>query len=178
MTQEAFQAAANYWKEREAGSVKMDRARLLQAVEAYIQANDTCALATGAGDFIRCTPIAYSYHDGCFWMFSEGGEKFIGLSRNANVCLAIFDQYQGFGRLHGMQVMGKARLIEPFSAQYLSHAAYQKIPLDTLRRLERPMHLICVRPVRIDYLCSDLKKQGFASRQSLTLGAESDLDKD
>lgn len=168
MTHEAFEAAANYWKERDADSVKMDRSRFVQAAEAYIQANDTCALATGAGNFIRCTPIEYSYHDGCFWMFSEGGEKFIGLEQNDNVCLAIFDKYQGFGSLHGMQVMGKARIIEPFSAAYEAHAAYKKIPIEALRRLERPMHLICVRPDRIDYLCSDFRKQGYASRQSLT----------
>lgn len=30
-------------------------------------------------------------------MFSEGGEKFIGLEKNANVSLAIFDKYDGFG---------------------------------------------------------------------------------
>lgn len=176
MTHEAFQAAANYWKERDASSVKMDRAQLVQAAESYIQANDTCALATGAGDFIRCTPIEYSYHDGCFWMFSEGGEKFIGLEKNANVCLAIFDKYQGFGSLHGMQVMGRARIIAPFSAQYVSHAAYKKIPIDTLRQLERPMNLICVQPIRMDYLCSDFKQQGYASRQSLTFDATSGQD--
>lgn len=44
---------------------------------------------------MRCTPIEYSYHDGRFWMFSEGGEKFIGLEKNENVCLAIYDKYDG-----------------------------------------------------------------------------------
>ncbi len=47
-----------------------------KAVEEYIQANNTCALATAAGDFVRCTPLEYTYHDDCFWIFfSEGGEK-------------------------------------------------------------------------------------------------------
>ena len=35
-------------------------------IEDYIQRGNTCALATGAGDYVRCTPIEYSYHDGCF----------------------------------------------------------------------------------------------------------------
>ncbi len=26
-----------------------------------------------------------------FWMFSEGGQKFIGLEKNENVCLAIYE---------------------------------------------------------------------------------------
>lgn len=59
-------------------------------MEEYILANKTCALATGAGEFVRCTPIEYTYHHGAFWMFSEGGEKFAALEKNKNVCLAIF----------------------------------------------------------------------------------------
>ncbi len=77
----------------------MPKEQLKEKIEAYIQANNTCALATGAGNFIRCTPLEYSYHDEKFWIFSEGGEKFIGLCKNENVCLAIFDKYEGFGKL-------------------------------------------------------------------------------
>lgn len=169
MTQEDFQAAAAYWEEKDAHSVKMEPASLKKAIEEYILSNNTCALATGVGTYIRCTPIEYSYHDGCFWMFTEGGKKFVGLEQNSNVCLAIFDRYEGFGALHGMQVMGKAKLVEPFSEQYCAHADFKKIPLSALQKLQSPMYLLCVRPERIDYLCSDFKKQGFSSRQTLVL---------
>lgn len=84
-----------------------------KAVEEYIQANNTCALATAAGDFVRCTPLEYTYHDDCFWIFSEGGEKFYALEKNKNVCLVIFDKYEGFGKLKGMQVTGLASIVEP-----------------------------------------------------------------
>ena len=167
MTRQDFAQAAGYWDQKDAAGVKMPREQLMQAMEAYIRANNTCALATGAGTFIRCTPIEYSYHDGAFWMFSEGGKKFLGLARNPNVCLAIYDKYNGFGTLHGMQVTGKAELIEPFSEAYKAHAAHQKISLEALRQLPHPMHLIRVQPERIDYLCSDFKKQGFDSRQAV-----------
>ena len=92
----------------------MPKDDLQRAVEKYIGENNTCALATGAGDFVRCTPIEYSYHDGKFRMFSEGGEKFIGLEKNVNVCLAIYDKYDGFGSLKSIQAMGRAELVEPF----------------------------------------------------------------
>lgn len=170
MKQTDYETAARYWEEKDAHSIKMDPTTLQKAVEAYILANNTCALATGAGDFVRCTPIEYSYHDGCFWMFTEGGKKFVGLAQNPNVCLAIFDKYEGFGTLHGMQVTGKAELVEPFSKQYNAHAAYKKIPLTALQKLSSPMHLLRVRPERIEYLCSDFKEQGYASRQMLILG--------
>lgn len=52
---------------------------------------------------MRCTPIEYSYHDGKLRMFSEGGEKFIGLEKNENVCLAIYDKYDGFGNFKSIQ---------------------------------------------------------------------------
>ena len=168
-TQEALRAAARYWEEKDADSVRLEKDRLKAAAEDYILANNTCALATGTGDYVRCTPIEYSYHDGCFWMFSEGGKKFIGLAENPNVCLAIYDRYQGFGKLRGMQVTGRAKLVEPFSQTYNAHAAFKKIPLDALRRLSSPMHLIRVRPTRIECLFSQFKEFGCASRQTLIL---------
>lgn len=162
-----YRKAQNYWKEKEAASVKMDADVLRKKITAYINANNTCALATGADGFIRNTPIEYSYHDGCFWMFSEGGEKFIGLEKNPNVCIAIFDKYAGFGTLKGLQVMGIAQVVEPFSDEYNAHAAVKKIPLSALQKLNPPMNLIKVRPVRADFLNSDFKQDGFDSRQHL-----------
>ena len=164
---ETLRAAARYWEEKDAEGVKLDRVRLRAMIEAYLQTNNTCALATGAGRYVRCTPIEYSWHDGCFWMFSEGGRKFTGLAENPNVSLAVYDRYEGFGKLHGLQVTGTARLVEPFSEEYLAHAAYRKISPDFLRKLEHPMHLICVRPTRMDCLFSDFKALGCAPRQTL-----------
>ena len=168
-THETLRAAARYWDKKDAGSVKLDREKLRTIVENYIQDNNTCALATGAGNYVRCTPIEYSYHDGCFWLFSEGGRKFIGLAENPQVCLAIFDSYEGFGKLHGVQVMGRAELVEPFCEAYNAHAAFQKIPLAALQKLSSPMHLICIHPTRMDCLFSEFKELGCGSRQTLIL---------
>lgn len=115
----------------------------------------------------RNTPIEYSYHDGCFWMFSEGGEKFVRLEKNPNACIAIFDKYAGFGSLKGLQVMGVANIVDPFSAEYNAHAAVKKIPLAALQKLNPPMNLIKVQLVNADFLNSDFKKDGFDSRQHM-----------
>lgn len=165
MTHEQYKDAAQYWNKKEA--IPMPEAELKKAVDDYIKANNICALATGAGDYVRCTPIEYSFHDGKFWMFSEGGKKFIGLETNPNVCLAIFDKYDGFGNLKSLQVMGKAELVEPFSDAYNAHAAYKKIPLTALEKLPMPMNLICVTPTEINALFSDFKKDGYGSRQTI-----------
>ena len=167
MTHEEYVEASEYWRKKE--QVKMPEEALKQMVEEYLNENNTCALATGTGDYVRCTPIEYSYHDGKFWMFSEGGEKIIGLEKNPNVCLAIYEKYNDFGSLKSIQVMGKAELIEPFSERYKAHAEYKKIPISVLEKLESPMNLICVTPKKMEVLCSDFKKEGYGSRQTLTL---------
>lgn len=168
MTHEEYQMAADYWKVRDAAQEPMDRKSLMAAMEEYIGANNTCALATGSGTFVRCTPIEYTYHQGMFWMFSEGGEKFAALEKNKNVCLAIYDKYNGFGNLKGMQVMGTAEIVTPFSDEYVAAADFKGIPVETLKKLPRPMNLIRIKPVSIDFLNSDFKKIGFSSRQKIT----------
>lgn len=164
MTQEQFKTAREYWSKKE--QIIMPEEQLKQAIEAYINENNTCALATGTGDYVRCTPIEYSYHDGKFWMFSEGGKKFIGLEKNDNVSFAIFDKYDGFGNLRSLQIMGTAEIVEPFSDIYNAHAEYKKIPIGALQSLQPPMNLICVTPVKTEALFSEFKKDGYSSRQT------------
>ena len=51
MTHEQFEKAADYWKNK--GITAMPKEELKKAVEEYIAANNTCALATGTGDYVR-----------------------------------------------------------------------------------------------------------------------------
>mgnify|MGYP000342378726 CR=1 FL=1 len=115
MTHEQFEKTVQYWESKQ--QTAMPQEALKKAVSDHIAQNNTCALATGTGDYVRCTPIEYSFHDGKFRMFSEGGKKFVGLEK-----------------------------------------------------LESPMNLICVTPTEIQALFSDFKKEGYSSRQTLTLG--------
>ena len=46
----ALRAAARYWEEKDADSIKLERSKLKAMVEEYLLANNTCALATGTGD--------------------------------------------------------------------------------------------------------------------------------
>ncbi len=168
MTTEEYKAAANYWKSKE--YKKMPVEELKPVVEKFLCSSTVCALATGTGDYVRCTPLEYSFHDEKFWIFTEGGEKFIGLEKNKNVSLAVFEKNPNFGELKSVQVMGQAKLIEPMSEEYVAHAEYKKIPVAALQKLAdegRPMHLLCIQPVKMDILFSEFKKQGYDSRQVL-----------
>lgn len=163
-----FETAAAYWENKDRTAVHMERAPLLAEMEKYILAHNTCALATAGGGLVRCTPIEYTYREGRFWMMSEGGLKFAVLAHDSHVCLAIFDAYEGFGKLGGMQVSGTAALIEPWSDEYCAFLRAKKLPEQALRGLGHPMYLLCVTPARIDFLSSAFKAQGFDSRQHLT----------
>jgi len=166
-----YEQAASYWEEKDSRSVKMERGALLAVMEEFIAAHNTCALATGCGTFVRCTPIEYSYLNGKFWMLSEGGLKFRALAGNSNVCLAIFDPYSGFGALGGMQVTGTAEMVEPWSGEYLQLLAFKKLSAENLKRLPHTLYLIRVTPERIDFLWSKFKKLGYDPRQQLTFGS-------
>ena len=164
-----YKKAASYWMEKDARAARMERDVLLAEIEKFIMAHNTCALATGCGDYIRCTPIEYNYQDRRFWLFSEGGMKFSALEKNKNVCLAIYDGYVGFGQLSGMQISGTAELVEPWTGEYMDLLTFRKIPVENLKKLPVTMYLIKVTPIRIDFLCSEFKKLGFDSRQHLCL---------
>ena len=162
-----FDSAADYWELKDKDSVKMEVSALKDKIEAFIGANKTCALATASSDMVRCTPIEYNYLDGCFYLFSEGGLKFKGLKENKNVGLAIYEAYAGFGKLKGLQVVGTASMVEPFSEEYLKVMEYRKIPVEAMKKLPQPMNLIKVSPTSYDYLDSSLKDEGVGVRQHL-----------
>ncbi len=173
MTTDEYKEAATYWTSKE--RKEMPTEQLKPVVEEYLSAGSVCALATGTDNYVRCTPLEYSYHDDKFWIFTEGGEKFIGLEKNDNVSLAVFDKNPSFGELKSVQVTGKAAILEPMSAEYVAHAQYKKVPVAALQKLfdqGRPMHLICITPVKMDVLFSDFKKQGYDVRQVLDFSQE------
>lgn len=164
-----YKKASYYWIDKDTKADQMDHDKLLLHMEKFINAHNTCALATGCGDFVRCTPIEYNYKDRKFWMFSEGGLKFYGLEGNKNVCLAIYDSYTGLSQLGGMQISGTAELVEPWTSEYMELLAFKKIAAENLKKLMVTLYLIKVTPTRIDFLCSEFKNLGFDSRQHLCL---------
>ncbi len=167
MYQSDYDSAASYWIERDRDSVHMETAALKEKIECFIGAHNTCALATASADMVRNTPIEYNFVKGCFYFFSEGGLKFKGLKENKNMGIAIFEPYDGFGQLKSLQVQGEAVMVEPFSDEYLMLMKHKKILVEAMKKLPQAMNLIKVVPTSYDYLDSDLKKDGFGSRQHL-----------
>lgn len=167
MTPDEFDEAAAYWTRKEGDAARMPETDLRKTIDEFLTSHNTCALACAAGDFVRCTPLEYSYRDNTIWIFSEGGLKFAALKENPNVSLAVFEPYAGFGKLESAQITGTACIVDPESDEFARAAEARGIKGDALARVRGMLHLIKIAPSRIDYLSSDLKAKGFDSRQWL-----------
>lgn len=167
MDRKDYLQAEYYWKKHDEQAVKMERDAVMKAAEKFLNAHNTCALATGFGDFVRCTPIEYNWLNSSFYLLSEGGMKFKALAENKNVSLAVFEMYTGFGSIAGIQVSGKAEMIEFDSEEYKQVLAAKKILESAIRNLPHPMYLIKVIPQSMELLFSEFKKNGFDSRQKI-----------
>lgn len=169
MNHEEFEQAARYWTDKRQSESCMPKEQLKGIIEGFLTSHNTCSLACAAGDFVRCTPLEYSYRDGSFWIFSEGGLKFFALERNRNVSLAVYDSYDGFGKLGSAQISGVADIIDPDDEAFAIAAREKGIQDEALPKIKKALHLIKVVPRQIDFLSSELKSQGFDIRQHIEL---------
>ncbi len=168
MDKKEYSRAENYWKTYDEASLKMERNAIWTFADKYLSEHSTCVLATGYNDFVRCTPIEYTWINHSFYLLSEGGMKFKALSENKNVSLAIFESYKGFRNIASIVVTGKAELIEYDNEEYHMLLEHKKIPKDAIQKLTHPMYLIKVIPEAMELLFSEFKASGFDLRQQLT----------
>lgn len=168
-----YEQAATFWESKDAAARQVGREAFLEIAEAFIARHRTCALATAAGEFVRCTPLDYTYTEGAFWICSEGGAKFRALAHNKRVCLAVFDEPAagaGMGGITGLQVSGTASVPEPGDADYRRCFEIKGIPLARIEKLPFTMHVIKVVPERMDMISPAFKAAGGGVRQFLEFG--------
>jgi flavodoxin len=139
--------------------------KILIEIEKFIKSHNTCALATGYDDKIRCTPIEYFYLTGIFYIISEGGEKFANIALNKNVALSIFDPYSGMTNLGGMQISGKAVVVEEGSEEYENIFKYKGISSNTITKRPFSLNLIKIIPEKMEFLSSIFKSKGYPTKQ-------------
>lgn len=169
MTEEQYEQAESFWTRKDESEEKMDTDALYNWIDKFLSSHKVLALATAAGDFVRCTPLEYSWHGGALWIFTEGGLKFRALRENKHVAAAVFDTNPSFGGLKSLQIQGTVEIAALFSDEYEEEAAFRKIPMDALKKLEEPIWLLKIVPSEITCLNSDFKKDGYGSRQIFNL---------
>ena len=153
-----YEAAAEFWLEKDKDAIKMPPDDLRKELDAFLKGEKVCTLAVADGDFVRCTPLTYTYREGKFYIFSEGGLKFRALAKNKNVALEVHAEYHGLGSAKGVQVPGEA-FIARANAAGMNGASLKKMGLI----------LIIVTAQRLEYLNSELRKRGYCPRQQLDM---------
>lgn len=136
-------------------------------VEDFLRRHNTCTLSTVFAGRARATPIEYSYYDGKLYMLSEGGEKFAGILRNSQVSLAIYDDYQGMDKLAGMQITGRASLVDPRDQEYQDVLRLEGHSPEKIAALPFALNMIRIEIERVEFLNADFKKMGQDVRQVL-----------
>lgn len=165
MTDEQYDQAITFWARKDESEKRMDPEAVWNWICAFLSSHKVLALATASKDFIRCTPLEYTWHDGALWIFTEGGLKFKALKENKMIAAAVFDTNASFGGLQSVQIAGTAEIVDLFCADYYAAAAFRHIPAEALKKLEEPMWLLKITPTEITCLNSDFKKDGFGVRQ-------------
>lgn len=165
MNRTDYERAARFWIDREPELKRMPPMALLKRIEEFLKSHNTCALATGSGSFVRCTPVEYDYFDKALWILSEGGLKFAGLKDNENVSAAVYEPYRGFDSLEGLQITGIAQVAEPGDKAYEAYALHKGMDMERLEGLAANLYLIVVRISRMDYACGRLLEKGYSMRQ-------------
>ena len=143
----------------------ISKKELKDEVNKFIEIHNTCTLATGSGDFVRNTPIEYTYYKDKFYFISEGGFKFKGILQNPNVCIAIFNNYTSMDELKGIQISGKSQVIPEWSDEYIELIKFKELNIESLKNLHVNLNLIKVAPEVFEFLNTDFKEKGMDSKQ-------------
>ncbi len=162
-----YEAAAEFWIEKDKDAVKMPPDELRKELDAFLKDEKVCTLAVADGDFIRCTPLTYAYREGRFYIFSEGGRKFRALAKNKNVALEIHAEYRGLGTAKSVQVTGEAEVIGADDEDFIARANAAGMNGASLKKMG--LILIVVTARKLEYLNSELRKRGYCPRQQLDM---------
>jgi len=143
----------------------MEPALLRVRIEEFLKAHNSCALATASDGLVRSTPIEYGYRDGCLFFLTEGGLKFIGLSRCA---VSIADPYVRFGKLAGFEAQGSLTEIPADSPLYGEILKEKQVDPSVLARSPITMHMLRFAIKEGEMLCSTFHLDGYGVRQYFT----------
>lgn len=142
---------------------------LKREIDGFIKKHNMLALATGSGNEVRCSPVEYIYEEGSFFIITEGGLKFRGLTQNNKVSFSIYDAYEGMDKLGGLQVTAKAKMVPIFSVEYIKIMGIRGIKIETLQKLPIDLYMVKLQPLKYEFLYSPLAKRGYEAKQCLSI---------
>ncbi len=149
-------------KEERDFQVEMPYEELKMYVEQFLLEHSSCTLCSGYENSVRATPVDYTYKESNMYVLSEGGIKFTNLLFNEQVSLAVYEVFTGYNNLAGMQITGRADIVENESEEYKLFLKLKEINID---KLPAPLHLIKIRIEKIEFLWFKFKNMGYGIKQ-------------
>lgn len=175
MKNEELREAAKYWfnKDKTANVVSDERAK--ESIESIINSNCNGVLGTCTNNVPRCTPVDYTYYNGCIYIMTEGGYKLAGIADGNPVAFSIYNNDGTFGNLHSVQIEGKAEVFTVYENEKEYAAVLEarnsketndkfKLSVEMIKKLPHNMPLIKIKPTIATVLDSDFTKEGYFQR--------------
>ncbi len=150
----------------------LPRARLEDRIGQLLGSTNMCTLATvGAGGQPIASPIEY-YADGLtlYLLPDPGTPKLKAMQRDPRVCVAVHGAYHGWHSARGVQLFGRATIIESHAPGWQRgmdvfrwHEWLRDLGMDASKPFERQ---VCrIDPVKILYTETWLWKLGYGAKQ-------------
>ena len=79
----------------------------------FLEEHKICTLATCSNNIPRSTPVRYRSRGLTIYILAEGGMKIKNIMENPNVSISLYGDYSGFQSVRGLQIWGKAEIINP-----------------------------------------------------------------
>lgn len=138
--------------------------KVKEAIEDFLTTHNTCTLSTSYKNRVRSTPIEYKYKNGFIYLLSEGGEKFSNLPLNKHVSLAVYEDYTSMDNLAGMQIAGKAIIVED-GDEYEEVIKMKGLNITFIKNMPFNMNIIKIEVQKVEFLYSKFNKEGYEVKQ-------------
>lgn len=94
--------------------------QLYEEISSFVLNHNMAYLGTMGLSGLRVSPVKYfADQELNVYIHSKGGSKFTNIVSNSHVCLLICtDFFEDYHKIQGVQLFGKAEILEPYTSQY------------------------------------------------------------
>lgn len=92
---------------------KLTHDELKKRIIKFLEEHKICTLASCSDNIPRSTPVRYRSKGLTLYILTEGGMKVKNIMKNPHVSVSLYGDYSGFQSVKGLQVWGRAEIIDP-----------------------------------------------------------------
>jgi len=140
----------------------MPKDALMVLIEELIRRHKYMVLATGAGDFVRCTPSKFIYVNSVFYILTKGGMKFRAILKNRRVACVINDlENPDASEQFALQVHGVADIVPSDKEEYAEVMAMAGISEQEVRQLPEEVFVLRITPYKYRLKMESLHEKNY-----------------